>query len=110
MSSDNKTVIIDTNIANYILKKDKELQKFNSFLKDKQIAIAFVSVAELTFWKLLEKEISKPDLQKIMLDLDNFINDCIVLYPNMSISQKAATFAYDYEKQRNQKSADGFKI
>jgi len=91
---DGVEVLVDTNIINYILKGSKELEKFQSKIVGKQLVMSFASLPELFLW--VEGEPSKEQREKI----NDFINDCRVIYSNIQIAMTVAKIAYEYEKRR----------
>ena len=102
-------ILIDTDIMNYIIKKETpELSKFESFLEEKKIVLSFVTIAELSFWRfqLIENKKNKREIQNFMNQLNNLISDCEIINSNVSISQIAASLAYDYKRKNKKEKAD----
>jgi tRNA(fMet)-specific endonuclease VapC len=47
-----ETILLDTDVASYLFKNSPRADKFRPLIKDKRLAVAFVSVAELFKWTL----------------------------------------------------------
>ena len=46
----NETLLLDTDVVSFLFKKSALAKAFRPLIKDKRLALAFVSVAELFKW------------------------------------------------------------
>ncbi len=87
-------ILIDTDIANYILKGDEKLSLFAEYLNGVQLVLSFVSAAELYLWGITLPERSKRE------SIDEFIHSCRVIFPDLAICGKVAEIAHKYQQRR----------
>ena len=90
-------IVVDTNVINYMLKKQPQFEKFRPFLERKQLVLSFASVAELFFWKRIVKD--EKERKRRMRILQEFIRRCMVIHSSLSLCIRAASLAYLFQKR-----------
>ena len=48
-------ILLDTNIVSFIFKEDSRASDYEPYLKDRQLAVSFMTVAELYQWAAVRK-------------------------------------------------------
>ncbi|RKZ24974.1 hypothetical protein DRQ26_06685 [bacterium] len=93
------TVLLDTNIVNYILLNDSHnLKVFEDVLHNKEFGLSFVTVAELILWALSESN------EKLRIIINDFISECRIFQSNIAIAHRAAEIALKYNMRSNNSS------
>ena len=87
-------ILVDTNIVSDIIQGSEKFLKFKDIVQGKQLVLSFASLPELYMWKE-----EKPD-RELLEKINDFINDCRVIYSNIQIAMTVAKIAYEYEKRR----------
>jgi len=67
-----EAVLLDTNVVSFLLKGDSRAKLYESHLRERRVAISFMTVAELFQWAFV-RNWGERRQQKLERDLDSFV-------------------------------------
>lgn len=91
------SVVVDTNILSYELKRDTRAALYTPHLQNRTLAISYVTLAELSLWANRRNW-----GERRLAEVDALLSECLIIYPNDEICRIWAKITLACERNGRQ--------